>query len=166
MDLLVAEPLEPEVLRWLEQRHEVFHAPRLAQDARVLADLLPLHPDLPDRLRRIELAWPVTEPQLKARIIDECLLAYLYDEALSWQMRPDGSYEVIGMGQSESKGLKKGVVVNIEATVQSIQRALESSMEAEWQANLPNQALLLGSKDHREGLAATRDKRAPNFIGR
>ena len=43
-------------------------------------------------LRRIELAWPVTEPQLKARIIDECLLAYLYDEALSWQMRPDGSY--------------------------------------------------------------------------
>lgn len=41
MDLLVAEPLEPEVLRWLEQRHEVFHAPRLAQDARVLADLLP-----------------------------------------------------------------------------------------------------------------------------
>ncbi len=43
------------------------------------------------------------------------------------ELRPDGSYEVIGMGQSESKGLKKGVVVNIEATVQSIQRALEDA---------------------------------------
>ncbi|SDD79408.1 cell division protein FtsA [Cupriavidus sp. YR651] len=43
------------------------------------------------------------------------------------ELRPDDSYEVIGMGQSESKGLKKGVVVNIEATVQSIQRALEEA---------------------------------------
>ena len=52
------------------------------------------------------------------------------------------------------------------ATVkQSIQRALESSMEAEWQANLPNQALLLGSQDHREGLAAATEKRAPQFRG-
>ena len=51
------------------------------------------------------------------------------------------------------------------ATVkQSIQRALESSMEAEWQANLPNQALLLGTQDHREGLAAITEKRAPNFV--
>lgn len=41
MDLLVAEPLEPEVLRWLEDRHQVFHAPRLADDPRVLMDLLP-----------------------------------------------------------------------------------------------------------------------------
>jgi enoyl-CoA hydratase/carnithine racemase len=52
------------------------------------------------------------------------------------------------------------------ATVkQSIQRALESSMDAEWQANLPNQALLLGSKDHREGLSAITEKRAPQFSG-
>lgn len=39
----------------------------------------------------------------------------------------EGRYEVIGLGQSDSKGLKKGVVVNIEATVQSIQRALEEA---------------------------------------
>ncbi len=52
------------------------------------------------------------------------------------------------------------------ATVkQSIQRALESSMDAEWQANLTNQALLLGSKDHREGLSAITEKRAPKFSG-
>lgn len=52
------------------------------------------------------------------------------------------------------------------ATVkQSLQRGLESSMEAEWQANLSNQALLLGSEDFREGLAAVTGKRAPVFSG-
>ncbi len=53
------------------------------------------------------------------------------------------------------------------ATVkQSLQRGLESSMEAEWQANLPNQALLLGSDDFREGLASVTARRAPQFTGR
>ena len=53
------------------------------------------------------------------------------------------------------------------ATVkQTIQRGLESTMEAEWQANLPNQALLLGSEDFREGLSAVKAQRAPQFHGR
>jgi cell division protein FtsA len=43
------------------------------------------------------------------------------------QILPNGRHEVIGLGQHESKGLKKGVVVNIEATVESIQRALEEA---------------------------------------
>lgn len=43
------------------------------------------------------------------------------------EVLPDGHHEVIGLGQSESKGLKKGVVVNIEATVESIKRALEEA---------------------------------------
>ena len=40
---------------------------------------------------------------------------------------PDGRLEVLGMGSHESKGLKKGVVVNIEATVAAIRRALEEA---------------------------------------
>ncbi len=43
------------------------------------------------------------------------------------ELQPDGRFDVIGMGQHESKGLKKGVVVNIETTVNSIQRALEEA---------------------------------------
>ncbi|MFN7667207.1 MAG: cell division protein FtsA, partial [Burkholderiales bacterium] len=43
------------------------------------------------------------------------------------ELLPDGRYEVIGMGQSDSRGMKKGVVVNIDATVESIQRALEEA---------------------------------------
>lgn len=42
--------------------------------------------------------------------------------ALVAELAPDGQFNVVGVGQTASKGLKKGVVVNIEATVQSIQR--------------------------------------------
>jgi len=43
------------------------------------------------------------------------------------EVRADGGLEVIGMGSHPSRGLKKGVVVNIEATVNAIQRALEEA---------------------------------------
>jgi len=47
--------------------------------------------------------------------------------ALVAELREDGSLEILGMGSHESKGLKKGVVVNIEATVNAISRALEEA---------------------------------------
>lgn len=47
--------------------------------------------------------------------------------ALVAELRPEGGLEILGMGSHESKGLKKGVVVNIEATVNAIQRALEEA---------------------------------------
>lgn len=47
--------------------------------------------------------------------------------ALVAELAPDGALEVLGMGSHESKGLKKGVVVNIESTVTGIQRALEEA---------------------------------------
>lgn len=40
MDLLVAEPLEAEVLEWLDARHEVFYAPRITEDPRVFLDAM------------------------------------------------------------------------------------------------------------------------------
>jgi len=43
-------------------------------------------------VRRVELAWPVTDPALRRRILDECLRAYLADRADAWELCPDGSY--------------------------------------------------------------------------
>jgi cell division protein FtsA len=43
------------------------------------------------------------------------------------ELGADGTLDILGMGSHESKGLKKGVVVNIEATVAAIQRALEEA---------------------------------------
>ena len=47
--------------------------------------------------------------------------------AIVAEVKPEGGFEVIGMGSSPSRGLKKGVVVNIETTVSAIQRALEEA---------------------------------------
>ena len=43
------------------------------------------------------------------------------------ELQPDGVLKIIGKGQHVSKGLKKGVVVNIENTMQAIQRAVEEA---------------------------------------
>jgi len=54
-------------------------------------------------LRRVELAWPVLDPQLRQRIIDECLVAGLHDSLGSWELQSDGRYERVSppVGQPE-----------------------------------------------------------------
>lgn len=47
--------------------------------------------------------------------------------ALVGEIGQDNQIEVIGFGTHPSRGLKRGVVVNIESTVQSIQRAIEEA---------------------------------------
>jgi cell division protein FtsA len=47
--------------------------------------------------------------------------------AIVGEIKTDGALEIIGVGSHPSRGLKKGVVVNIESTVQSIQRAIEEA---------------------------------------
>ena len=47
--------------------------------------------------------------------------------AIVGELGPDGELEIVGIGSHKSSGLKKGVVVNIESTVQSIQRAVEEA---------------------------------------
>jgi cell division protein FtsA len=47
--------------------------------------------------------------------------------ALVGEINEDGRVDVVGIGSHPSRGLKRGVVVNIEATVNSIQRAIEEA---------------------------------------
>ena len=42
--------------------------------------------------------------------------------AIVGNINPDGSLDIVGIGSHRSRGLKKGTVVNIESTVESIQR--------------------------------------------
>ncbi|MVF11200.1 cell division protein FtsA [Ketobacter sp. MCCC 1A13808] len=57
------------------------------------------------------------------------------------QLKGDGHIEIIGIGSCPSRGLKKGVVVDIESTVQSIQRAIE---EAELMAGCQIHSVYVG----------------------
>lgn len=47
--------------------------------------------------------------------------------ALIGEVGADRTIEIIGLGHHPSRGLKRGVVVNIESTVQTIQRAVEEA---------------------------------------
>src|SRR6202453_860000 len=83
--------------------------------------------------------------------------------ALVGEITADGSIEVIGLGSQASRGLKKGVVVNIESTVQSIQRAVE---EAELMADCEINAIYAGIAGshvrslNSHGVVAIRDREA------
>ena len=48
--------------------------------------------------RRIEVAWPVRDAAMRQRVIDECLVPYLYDKQDAWGLNADGSYERLGTG--------------------------------------------------------------------
>ncbi|HEC04936.1 MAG TPA: cell division protein FtsA, partial [Thiothrix sp.] len=61
--------------------------------------------------------------------------------ALVGEVGEDGKLSVIGIGKHPSRGMKKGVVVNIDATIESIQRAIE---EAELMAGVNIQTVFAG----------------------
>jgi polyphosphate kinase len=42
--------------------------------------------------RRIETGFPILNPKLKKRVINEGLKPYLRDNAQAWEMQSDGSY--------------------------------------------------------------------------
>jgi len=81
--------------------------------------------------------------------------------AIVAEITPTGDLEIIGLGSYPSRGLKKGVVVNIESTVQSIQRAIE---EAELMAGCQIDAVYAGIAGshirsiNSHGIVAVRDR--------
>ena len=81
--------------------------------------------------------------------------------AIVGEVNEDGEIEVIGIGTHPSRGLKKGVVINLETTVQSIQRAIE---EAELMAGCRIHSVYAGiagshiSSMNSHGIVAIKDK--------
>ncbi len=81
--------------------------------------------------------------------------------AIVAEVMPEGRLEIIGMGSHPSRGLKKGVVVNIETTVNAIQRALE---EAELMADCKIREVITGiagshiKSFNSRGMVAIKDK--------
>jgi polyphosphate kinase len=43
-------------------------------------------------IRRIEVAFPILDPALKQRVIDESLHTYLGSDEATWELDADGSY--------------------------------------------------------------------------
>lgn len=81
--------------------------------------------------------------------------------AIVGSITDEGELEIIGIGSHPSRGMKKGVVVNIESTVQSIQRAIE---EAELMAGCQIHSVYAGIAGshirslNSHGIVAVRDR--------
>ncbi|WP_411725514.1 cell division protein FtsA [Methyloglobulus sp.] len=86
--------------------------------------------------------------------------------AIVGELSSEGHIEVIGIGSTVSRGLKKGVVVNLESTVQSIQRAIE---EAELMAGCQIKSVFAGIAGshirslNSHGVVAIKDKEVTQY---
>jgi cell division protein FtsA len=86
--------------------------------------------------------------------------------AIVGELTADGNIEIIGIGSTPSRGLKKGVVVNLESTVQSIQRAIE---EAELMAGCQIKSVFAGIAGshirslNSHGIVAIKDKEVTQY---
>ncbi|NOQ16118.1 MAG: cell division protein FtsA [Methyloprofundus sp.] len=86
--------------------------------------------------------------------------------AIVGELNEDGEIEVIGIGSTPSRGLKKGVVINLEATVTSIQRAIE---EAELMAGCEISSVYAGIAGshvkslNSHGIVAIREKEVTQY---
>lgn len=80
--------------------------------------------------------------------------------AIVGEIQPDG-VDIVGIGTSPSRGLRKGVVINIESTVNSIKRAVE---EAEMMAGCEIKSVYVGIAGghikgiNSHGIVAVKDK--------
>ncbi len=90
--------------------------------------------------------------------------------AIVGQPTDDGGIEIAGIGSHPSRGMKKGVVINIESTVQSIQRAVE---EAELMAGCDIHSVYVGvagshiSSMNSDGVVAIKEREVtPSDIDR
>ena len=82
------------------------------------------------------------------------------------EITPEDTLNLIGMGSHPSRGLKKGVVVNIESTVNAIQRSLE---EAELMADAKIKDVITGiagshiKSFNSHGMVAIKDKEVSQY---
>ncbi|PYG01253.1 polyphosphate kinase [Thioalkalivibrio sp. ALE21] len=52
--------------------------------------------------RRVEVAFPVTDPAMRERVAEESLFAYLRDTATAWRLLPDGRYQRVTPAEGEA----------------------------------------------------------------
>jgi polyphosphate kinase len=73
-------------------------------------------------LRRVELAWPVGDVQLRRRIIDECLQTCLNDNVDAWTLNADGQYRQLQPARNRA-GAKPKVHLSAQAKLMALYSA-------------------------------------------
>ena len=111
--------------------------------------------------REFELGQLMNKPRETKQLLVALDIGTSKIVAIVAEVLPEGALSILGIGQHPSRGLKKGVVVNIEATVSGIQRALE---EAELMADVKIRDVITGiagshiKSFNSHGMVAIKDK--------
>lgn len=61
-------------------------------------------------LRRIEIAWPITDAHMQARIMQECIEPYLSDTEDAWLLEQNGQYQQLNQGAGNTKSAQKMLI--------------------------------------------------------
>jgi polyphosphate kinase len=67
-------------------------------------------------LRRVEVAWPVDDPVLHRRVLQECLEPYLRDDTDGWELHADGQYTTAAGAGTAAQHLLMGLLGQQEPT--------------------------------------------------
>lgn len=54
-------------------------------------------------LRRVEIAWPVLDPNMQQRVVNECFTPYLKDNTDAWELTKNGEYQQVSNRQSAAE---------------------------------------------------------------
>ena len=63
-------------------------------------------------LRRIEIAWPIINPQMQTRIMQECLMPYLNDTEDAWLLGQNGEYSALNQNTHQPKVSAQKMLIN------------------------------------------------------
>ncbi len=63
--------------------------------------------------KRVETCFPVEDPALRQRVIDEGLLCYLRDNQRAWQLRADGSYVRMPSGRAKPRDAQQELLLQL-----------------------------------------------------
>ncbi|MCK6479649.1 MAG: polyphosphate kinase 1 [Planctomycetaceae bacterium] len=106
-------------------------------------------------LRRVELCWPVKDPALRKRIMEEILHASFNDNRKSWSLRADGTYEQVKPRDGEPVLRSQAWLIDAEHRAAATARA-----EKPHKAFSIRGTVSLSEKDRRGARAAARKKPA------
>jgi polyphosphate kinase len=64
-------------------------------------------------LHRVEVCFPILDPELRQRVFNETLENYLADNTESWRLLPDGSYERTERGEQMPHSAQSALLARI-----------------------------------------------------
>ena len=75
-------------------------------------------------VRRVEAGFPIEDPALRARVVQEGLMTYLTDNQQAWDLQPDGSYVRAQPGAEEPRSAQEVLLRGLSSSTVAVHTQL------------------------------------------